>query len=101
MPRHRPASALLGLVLLPLGCSATSSGTPTWTPTLDRAARAGPGVINRSCPITGRPVDPTSPTVTHNQRTIGLCSEACVARWKGLLEPIQDNFVAMNESESR
>ena len=102
MPRLRPASALLGLVLLPLGCSATSSGTPTRSPTPspsrspDRAARPGPGVVNHVCPITGRPVDPNAPTIAHKGRTIGLCSDACVARWKGLLEPIQDNFVARN-----
>ena len=103
MLRRRSILALLGLVLLALGCSATSPGPRTRTPTaassrnLDPAPRPG-FVINGTCPITGRPVAPHPTKIAHEGRTIGFCSERCVAEWRSLSEPIRDHFVAMTES---
>jgi hypothetical protein len=99
--RRRPVLALTGLVLLALGCSGASTGAsmrgpaPSPSRRVDQAPPVA-GVINHSCPITGRAVAPDAPTVAHKGHTIGLCGDACVAGWERLREPIKDNFVARN-----
>jgi hypothetical protein len=52
------------------------------------------GIINETCPMSGRPVDQNADTVTYNGRTVGFCCDNCDDRWTAKTDEEKDAYIA-------
>ncbi|MCP3903000.1 MAG: hypothetical protein GY715_05125 [Planctomycetes bacterium] len=81
------ASALFGLT----ACESTPETTqPSTMPT----TAAAMGAINDKCPISGKPVSDSAPTVSYGSQEIGFCCAGCVGRWNDMSDHDRRVFAA-------
>jgi hypothetical protein len=52
------------------------------------------GAINDACPMSGRPVDPNTPTVSYKGHEVGFCCGGCPGPWVDKTEAEKDAFIA-------
>jgi hypothetical protein len=100
MNRFRPL-AFTGLLVATLAlvsaCESTqesSSTMPSTKPATTMPTTAEMGVLNDSCPISGRPVDPDAPHASFAGHQIGFCCGGCVGRWDAMSESDRHAFVS-------
>ena len=59
---------------------------PTTTPSTQ------PMAVNKFCPVTREPVDPSIPTIQYDGKTIGFCCSDCVKDFKADPEKYMKNL---------
>ncbi len=55
------------------------------------------GAVNDVCPMSGRQVDASGPTVEYGGKTVGFCCGGCVSPWDKMTAAEKDTFLAKYE----